>query len=442
MALTAGAGLVLGISFIGGGSSITFSPITTLAELLALPLLFASLAIAWHRGRLGPARWAVLVAVLITLLPLLQLLPIPAWLWNLSPARVALLGDLTAAGSGPLEYRWSLTPLATEQDFYLLLPALALFFSALTLNPAALRKLLWFLVGLIAFSTLLGFAQSAAPQATFLDPFPQYPPMLGGVFANRNHQAAALVIGLVVSLGLGLEARESMRQGKPTRAMALTCTLLALLFAIVLPLLGSRAGIIVGMVVGAITVASSVLGNGPARRRGRMARILIPLSIIALACGIWGAVIWTQRAVELADSRWTLATTTWHLGFDNAPLGSGFGSFVPMFEQATRGALMHHAYVNAAHNDFVQWWFEGGLPAVAVLLLALGVWLTLSWKLWRHPGLTPLRTTGMAATLGLLALLLHSTVDYPLRTPALMAVAGLLGGILTAVAARTAASSA
>jgi hypothetical protein len=47
----------------------------------------------------------------------------------------------------------------------------------------------------------------------------------------------------------------------------------------------------------------------------------------------------------------------------------------------------------------------------------------------------------VAAWVGCITLLLHSLVDYPLRTPALMAVAALLAGTMVAAARPNAAGA-
>ncbi|WP_374468715.1 hypothetical protein, partial [Ferrovibrio sp.] len=60
--------------------------------------------------------------------------------------------------------------------------------------------------------------------------------------------------------------------------------------------------------------------------------------------------------------------------------------------------------------------------------LLLGAFLWQGVRIWFMAGRYSVRATLMAraAWVGLLLLLLHSTVDYPLRTTALSALAGLL----------------
>ena len=93
-------------------------------------------------------------------------------------------------------------------------------------------------------------------------------------------------------------------------------------------------------------------------------------------------------------------------------------------------------YINNAHNEYVQWWLEGGVVAVLAMFAAIVALIQSLHRLLRLPAGSSARTTGLAALMGVLVMLLHSSVDYPLRTPALMATFGLLAGIAISAAAQ------
>src|SRR5690606_30122722 len=97
----------------------------------------------------------------------------------------------------------------------------------------------------------------------------------------------------------------------------------------------------------------------------------------------------------------------------------------PAFQQADR--------VNHAHDEYLQWWLEGGIAALAVMLAALAVLAWTGWTLLRDVRRRPLPA---ACWLALAVLLLHSVVDYPLRTLSVMTAGALLAGIAVAAAAR------
>jgi O-antigen ligase len=77
-------------------------------------------------------------------------------------------------------------------------------------------------------------------------------------------------------------------------------------------------------------------------------------------------------------------------------------------------------YVNHAHNDYLEVALETGLPGI-LLLLAFLAWFALAaltaWRSSAEGG-----NLARAATLVILVVLLHSLVDYPIRTAAVAAV--------------------
>jgi O-antigen ligase len=97
--------------------------------------------------------------------------------------------------------------------------------------------------------------------------------------------------------------------------------------------------------------------------------------------------------------------------------GSGMGTWPALYPRfATFDAGV---YVNEAHNDWAQWAIEGGIP-FALLLAALVVWLT---------GPAVRSVWG----LGIVSVMVHSFVDYPLREPVLLFFWFVLAGALTQI---------
>jgi O-antigen ligase len=137
-------------------------------------------------------------------------------------------------------------------------------------------------------------------------------------------------------------------------------------------------------------------------------------------------------AVDSAEEvRATMRVAAIDLGMRNAPLGSGIGSFVPMFAQYLPKGLLMDVYINHAHNEYAQWWLTGGVMAVVAMVLSLGALASAGVSLLRRPrrARDPLAAGAFVA---LAAVLLHSYVEYPLRTPALLATASILVAVLFA----------
>jgi len=140
--------------------------------------------------------------------------------------------------------------------------------------------------------------------------------------------------------------------------------------------------------------------------------------------------------VEAIDElRGPLRALTGEIAARFAPLGAGLGSYVPVFEQEAPRGLLMDSFVNHAHNEYAQWWLEAGVPAMLAMALgAAALALTLRGLLRQPP---QARGLGVTALVALGAILAHSLVDYPLRTPALLAVAAALAGIAAAQAGHT-----
>jgi len=76
------------------------------------------------------------------------------------------------------------------------------------------------------------------------------------------------------------------------------------------------------------------------------------------------------------------------------------------------------AFYRHTHNDYLQFASELGLPAFALLGFSVlaSLWAAIRAQLTRHDRL--LQGMGFAATMAIIALLIHSTVDFNLQIPA------------------------
>ena len=419
--------LLLAAAWFAGGVTVDVTSTDEMLVLLSLPV-FAMAGWAWLQ-RPAPStlpRAAFAAAALLALVPLLQwLLPIAGG----GSARGAIAVDLAAAGvAGGLTHA-SLTPSATEHALWSLLPPLAVFLGAAMLDHRQRRRAAQFAVGLILANLAFGFFQAGLAQDHALRLFSKNGTGFGGAFINGNHQATALIIGMLLALGLAADARRRHQgEGRNRRTWA-WLTAAAVCF-LCIPLAGSSAGMLIGVLMLLVGVgATGVLGR---LRRSRVGQVA--LAGVALV-GVLGLVVASQW-LDLAQTdplRHAAARESWALGSRFLPLGSGMGSFVQTFAQAAGPLFQRGEYVNHAHNEYAQWWLEGGLLALAAALAVLAMlsWIGMTLLRERHH-----RPLGVVAWLALCALLLHSLVDFPLRTLSLMTMAGLLAGIAVAEAAR------
>lgn len=415
-------GVLLATAFIAGGDSAATGSLA-----IAATQLFALGVLAWALPALAAApldplrRHALLLAFALPALLAAQLLPVPTTWWQALPARVGIARDLALVGVAPAWQPWSLAPLAGERALWGLLPALAVFCGVLALPRARLRGLLLLFAWLAAASQVLGWLQVGAAQDSLVNPFPRWPLAFNGLFANPNHQGIAAALSVVAMVALA-------SSGNPVdagywRSRRLPCGL-ALLALASLPMTGSRAALLLAI---AGAVAALLLLRFETRGPRSGGRLRAGWAAVVLAMVAF-AVAWVRfQAADVV--RWSLVQTTAAMAWAYAPTGAGVGSFVPVFDQYAPQSLMQWEFFNHAHNEYVQWWFESGVAGMAVIACAL-------WLLVRSRPRPRAKYQGeaVAAWVGCITLLLHSLVDYPLRTPALMAVAALLAGTMVAAA--------
>ena len=361
-------------------------------ELMALPLLALS---AYDAHALARRPAALALALGLVAIPALQLIPLPAALWAALPGRDIVNQVLAAAGIAPAARPVSLVPSMTLRALLALVPPLAVFLGASALDAASRLRLLAMVVAAAAANALAAAFQVAGG-GLYL--YAVTNPGRGvGLFANANHFAAleyaALPLAAVVA------ARMKTRPAAAFAAFAAPPV-------VGLALSGSRAALGLGALA-----ALGALALSPLRAR------LVPALALALPLA-FGAVLTRILSEDAAhDARWSLAPRVLEGVRAYWPVGAGVGVFPAAFPLHERLPDITAEFVNRAHDDALELLFEGGAPSLA-LAAAFLVWLALSARraFRRRDGVA------LAGLLAMALLLLHSLVDYPLRTIALGAV--------------------
>lgn len=227
-----------------------------------------------------------------------------------------------------------------------------------------------------------------------------------GLFANQNHFSALLFVSIPFVVYHGL-FRGHLLSG----SLGLITLLLLLLAA------GSRAGILIGL---AITIISVVFLSA----RSRLGGYSVLAVFIGLSLYTMGA--WTKIDAEVVDpafGRAEFARTTVAGIEENWATGVGFGSFQKVYQIYEKGEMIFKPYVNHAHNDYLELALEGGVPVIFLV----SAYLILLFASSVGDRRDPLRK---AAFLSVSFLLVHSLVDYPLRTAALAMTFAYMNGII------------
>jgi hypothetical protein len=408
--------VILAMLFGGGGNQGWSDAVVQLA---ALPLL------AWALFKLTPSQlgrsgqWAIALLCVILALPLLQLIPMPPSLWDGLPGRGEVATAYEAAGMALPWLPLSLDPSATWLAVLALLPATAIFLAMLSLEQRSRRFLILLLLIIVFASTVLDLLQTMGGEGGLRFYALTTPDRAVGFFANPDHNAAFLysAIPFIAAWAIGLDRRN--------RGISLSVLVLLILMIIIgVTVTRSRAGMAL-LVVASLSCILLAWRRDRGQSSRRLLGFAIATNIVALLIAFQlGFVGFMQRIEQsgVEEIRWSAAKVTTQAAMANLPLGTGLGTFVPIYERFAPRTLVQRTYVNHAHDDWLELWLTGGAPAI---LLAVGflVWFTVStFGVWRsgQPQAPVLDLAlARAASIVIVLLLLHSVVDYPLRIPTL-----------------------
>jgi len=402
-----------------------------LLELLALVLL---ILVAWDRERLAvlPRGHALWLGAFLAL-PLLFLLPLPFGLWASLPGR-GLYAEIQQLAADAVAWRGgSVVPSVTVLSTLAGLLPVAVFVAVRVLDNRRVMRLTGALLAVAALEAALGLAQygQGPRSALFLgNPFAGH--SAAGTYASRNHLAGLLVMVLPIALGLTaatLRRRTRRRERWRDRVaffsslrghQAALFGLLALLLLLALIFTRSRAGIALGMLGLILSVIAFSRRLGGSNVYGTVGTVTAAAGGLAVAIGLLP--VW-QRFASLdavENLRWRIFSATLEGIGAFFPLGSGPGTYPAVFPRFEPLGLAPGHYINHAHNDYLEWFFEAGLLA-AVLMLWAGVIYVRQWPVLMRGAVWPRsRFVQIGAGLGVGLLALHGLVDYNLRIPANM----------------------
>src|SRR3546814_2984530 len=107
------------------------------------------------------------------------------------------------------------------------------------------------------------------------------------------------------------------------------------------------------------------------------------------------------------------------------------GTFRPGFDAAERLEFVLPSYANRAHNDYLEYLLEAGVAgALLVVWAMIFAVYRISVTLRRNDD-RKIRVQTLFAVGSLLGLLLHSLVDYPMRSASLGVLAGFVVGLVS-----------
>jgi O-antigen ligase len=388
-------------------------------------LQLAGLAIiAWAAsvGRDEPlapaASQLLLIAICAIALVALQLIPLPPGIWSHLGPRQSLAAGFRSLGLPvPLE-PLSLDPAEGLKSLLRVIPPLAIICVMCRLKAYRPQWLAAALIAGTIAAVALGTLQAASSSAE-LSPWYPYkqtnPGRAVGFFANVNHMATLLVVTIPFLAAVVAAAKSRSKQRYSATIMIAAG--LAVVVVVGLVLNGSLAGYGLTLPV----LAASALIFIPQNSRWRswvviLAALLVVGSVTALETTPIGGGKIGAHATSSVQSRAEILSTTSRAIGDFMPLGSGLGSFRSIYPLYERLDQVTSTYVVHAHNDYAELVLELGLAGIILILLFLAWWVVAVTRVWRTAEAGPF---ARAAAIASAAVLIHSLVDFPLRTAAI-----------------------
>jgi O-antigen ligase len=212
------------------------------------------------------------------------------------------------------------------------------------------------------------------------------------------HNHFAVFVETVLPLAI---YRSLLRQ----RDSLLYAVMAAVMYAAVIAA-ASRAGLIL---TSAEFVVVTVLVWWRGRTSGRavlisMLRVVVLLAAFTAVVG-WGTVWEHLRTPDPFAYRREFAAASMRMIADRPWFGSGQGTWPVVYP--AYAIFDSGAYANRAHSDWLEWTADNGLPFAIAMATLFG------WCL--------VRAFGSAWGIGVAAVFLHATIDYPFSRPALAA---------------------
>lgn len=414
---------------LGGASAAGFTA-NFLLQLLSLPLIGWALWTMLQERPPAQIRAPLgLLAIFVTI-AVLQLVPLPPALWTLLPGRGPVVEGYRLLGI-PLPWLpLTLTPNIAPSSLLWLLPAIAVLLSVIVLGAFRGRGIAAAIVAVTLASVALGALQVIGGTGAYLYQITNYGVAVG-FFANANHNATLLLV--CIPFLAALQATLLKRSTSQRSASAIRLLVAATYAVVFVGLLinSSLAGI--GLSVPVALISWLTFGRQrPAIRRGLViATGLMSLAaIVTIVVGPFGNNLFGAQKTNVELSRQTSFALTFKAARAYFPIGSGTASFQPVYHTQEPLGSVTTTFMNHSHSDWLELLLETGIVGIGFAALFLAWWVARLRAIWRAEEPDPFAQAAVIATA---AIMLHSVVDYPLRTAALSAVFAACLGLMSGV---------
>ena len=346
----------------------------------------------------------------------------------ISPRTAAIYGELGVEGWRPLSFAGWLSLSDIVKYLFFFLFAFLVFHHVRTRKRANIFGIVLLASGVFqAFYGLLEYFGGTEKIFNFKRSY-----HLGsatGTYINRDHFSGLLEMLFPLALGFllaranffslkkGLSLKEKMVWFSQERLQkTIIFGMIAIIIGLGIVFSRSRSGIFIFFGTVLLTAVALATG-GPERRPVRLIRTVAWIVVFAaIMLGIRPVIERFTSQNLVKESRFTYYGNTLKY-ISSFPLtGTGLHSFVqiyPIFESKYEAGILDHA-----HNDYLEVLAESGVVGGGALIVFsfAGVgWIFAKWVKRKDPFV---RGIVLGSLIGVIALLLHSFMDFNLRIPA------------------------
>nr|WP_276046523.1 MULTISPECIES: O-antigen ligase family protein [unclassified Sphingomonas] len=410
----------------GGASAAGFAA-NLLLQIMAIPLICWALWRLLQMGAPSQIRAPLLLFALFVAIALLQLIPLPPRVWTLLPGR-----ESVAQGYRLLQLPLPALPLTLAPEnavasLLWLLPAFAAFLLVIVLGAFHGRWIATVIITVTLVSVAFGAVQILGATGPYLYEKTSYGTGTG-FFANPNHNATLILtsIPFLAALQTSMLKRASVRNASAIRL------LIAAAYAVILVgvlINGSLAGI--GLAV-PVTLATWLIFG---RHRHAFRRTMTVVTAIASAAalliiviGPFGNNLFGEQKENVEGSRQRVFAVSWQASSHYFPTGSGVGTFQSVYRTMEPLSTITTTFRNHVHNDWLELLLETGIAGVAFAIVFFVWWGSRLRAIW---GAEEPDRFAQAAAIATATIMVHSLVDYPLRTAALSSVFAICLGLMS-----------
>jgi len=380
--------------------------------------------------------WAASIVIWL----IVQLVPLPPSLWTALPGRDILVEGIRMLDADVNAWRTiALEPEYTIASLLSLLPVAAIILLANRCSVNSLNIAMHVIILFAFVSLIVGILQilQGAQSPLYFYSITNHGTSTG-FFANSNHLATLLLVAMILAVsGVG-GVSTAGRKGRRHQGRFYVWAAISLFFFVNLLVNRSLAGVFISLLClcyFGLIILGYYRGKNVSVRAILIsfttALLALPIAMYFLADTIQTKILRsTDPAFRLEFFR-----NTFEAAKDFFPFGAGLGNFRWIYTYYERETISVTNFVNHAHNDWLEFLLQSGAFGLVIVgcgcvLVAYNIKLGFSSDNGasgnhKHGGHLVDNPAAWAPYLVLAVILLHSIVDYPLRTTAIAALAAI-----------------